>query len=118
MPSVENPEPAVEREPKSNIQFYSLMFVVIDGHLQAEEQSVDVRLGGDRKRVYVRWAVPVSGFEWDGRPYVGTDRTVQIAVLGPGAEYVINGQARCVWFAASHGVNTAVCARAIFEVLP
>lgn len=97
------------------LQLYSLLYVGIDGHLQAEETKVDVRFGSGKIRVYVRWAVPSVGLEWDGRDAVGTDKMFHIDVDGPGGEKVVSRNMRCVWFAVSHSVNHEAAARAIFE---
>ena len=116
--SIEKPIESVPDHLRTHMQLYSIMFAVIDGRLQAEEQSVDVRVGPDRRRVYVRWAVPQAGLEWDGCPYVGTDRTCRVQVLQGHGELVINEDMRCVWFAVSHSVNKEATARAIFECGP
>lgn len=98
-----------------NLRLYALMYLTVDGHLQVEEQKIDVRVGPDKTRVYVRWAVPEMGIEFDGRSHVGTGRTFDIGVIGPRGAYVANGPMRCVWFAAGHSVNECAQARAIFE---
>lgn len=95
------------------LQTYTTLFVAIDGSLQCEEQHVDVRYGPGKVRVYVRWAVPASGFEWDGREHAGTEREFQVVVFG--SDYIVKKQMRCVWFAVRHAVNEAATARAIFE---
>ena len=98
-----------------NLRLYSLMYLTIDGNLQTEEQKVEVRVGPEKSRVYARWAVPETGFEFDGRQHVGSGRTFDIGVIGAAGEYVIARPMSCVWFAIGHSVNTCACARAIFE---
>jgi hypothetical protein len=97
------------------IQIYSTMYIVIDGSLMTEEQSVDVRIGPSKTRVLMRCAVPSKGIEWDGREAVGTDREFSILVIGPKGEPVLARNMKCIWFAVSHSVNDAARARAVFE---
>jgi hypothetical protein len=99
------------------IRFYvDSLFLVIDGNVQSDETKVDVRYGGERTRVYVRWNVPTNGLEWDGRGKVGTARRFGIAVFGPKTgEAVLRSAMSLVWFAVGHRVGERVFARAIFE---
>jgi hypothetical protein len=94
---------------------YAELFVVINGYVQAEATSVDVRLGPDKYRVFVRSAVPEHGFEWDGRPYLGTEETARVNVFGPGSESIIHRDMKVTWFAVSHGVNREAMVRMVFE---
>jgi hypothetical protein len=96
------------------VQFFAVFFVVLDGSLQCFQQKVDVRLGPERHRVYVRWAVPTTRLEWDGAPFVGTDRPVRVVVFGA-SEHVIARDMQCRWFAVRHDVKDVAVARAIFE---
>jgi hypothetical protein len=99
----------------SLLAFYSPLYVAINGSLQMDAQRVDVRHGPDKSRVYVRWAVPTKGLEFDGADSVGTDRAFAVCVLGPGCEAVIARNMYCRWFALGHTVNQESVARAIFE---
>lgn len=108
-------EPAKPADRPSGLQMYALLFVTIDGQLQSQEQSVDVRHGADKVRVYVRWACPASGLEWDGSESVGSTRQFRVCVIGTGGEAVVDRNMRCTWFAVSHAVNDCATARAIFE---
>jgi hypothetical protein len=100
---------------RGNLCLYSLMYLTIDGSLQAEEQKVEVRIGPEKTRVYARWSVPEAGLEFDGRQYVGSDGTLDVGVIGAAGEYLVNRRMTCVWFAVGHSVDNCACARAIFE---
>jgi len=112
-------EAQVAEAAKEKLQVYSLLFVAIDGRLQAEEQKVDVRHSGKKTRVYVRWAVPASGLEFDPRNYHGArvpmaDRTFDVVVWGAN-DVVVRAAMRCTHFAVGHEVDRPARARAIFE---
>jgi hypothetical protein len=98
-----------------SLTFYTLLFVVVDGHLQAQEQKVDVRCNASRVRVYMRASVPARGLELDCRESVVSGRLYRVGVLGPAGEYVVVGDMRCTHFAIGHTVNKEACARYIFE---
>jgi hypothetical protein len=74
-----------------DVQFYMVLIAVVDGHLQAESQSVTWWSGIDRgrfvHRVTLQSAVPASGPEFDGRPYLGTDRTFTVGLIAGGKDY-------------------------------
>lgn len=106
-------DPAVSVTPPKGLVYYSLLFVIIDGSLQAEVQKVDARIGSDRTRVYLRCAVPTLGLELDGRNAIG--REFQVVVFGPGGEPIVGRDMTLRHFAISHEAGHAACARYVFE---
>jgi hypothetical protein len=106
---------------KLELRYYTVgLLIAIDGHLQAEECAVDVRYGPDATRVYVRWAIPSSGMEWDGRDQVGTTHRIVVYRNGGhgGTNDIMQARdMRCIWFACGHSVRGSreTIARAIFE---
>lgn len=102
--------------PKMTLQLYAMLFVVVDGTLQAEEQKVDYRCSAARIRVYMRAAVPQGGLEFDPRAAMLEDgRTHRVQVIAGGGELLVNRDMRCTHFAVGHAVNKEACARYIFE---
>jgi len=102
-----------DQRERTKISHYSLLFVVVDGQLQAEEQKVDVRVGPLKTRVYMRSAVPAAKLELDGRDRVG--ETFRVQVIGPGGESMVNADMQLRHFAVKHGVSEHAVARYVFE---
>lgn len=96
------------------LQLYALLYVCINGLLQADEQKVDVRFSGGKQRVYVRWAVPEEKLEWDGAPFLG--QMVHVGVCTSGGDTVIARDMRLIHWAVRHEVSSEAVARAIFEI--
>ena len=98
---------------------YSQIFVVIDGYLQAEEQSVRVSHGKNDEgqgviRLDMKSAVPAEGLEFDGAKHVGTDRLFTISLLvGNGSVY--QHRMKLVSFELTHSVEQPAAALACFE---
>jgi len=92
-----------------------MLYVSIDGHLQCEETKVDVRFGPEKVRCYVRWILPTTGFEFDGRRAVKEGQIHRIQVFG-GLGDVVRGNAKCIWFAVGQSSQGEwPHTRAIFE---
>lgn len=113
----------------ARLKFYSIMLTALNGHIQHEQQKVDVRQSGSKVRVYMRSAVSIDGIEFDGAPYLGTDKTVRVNVVrttrvpGPlndeefnSAESIVCRDMRLMHFAMSGSIDREpACARYIFE---
>ena len=68
----------------ASLRYYAGMLAVIDGRLQSEQTGANVFSGIEEgkilHRVTLDWAIPAEGFEFDGRPHLGTDRRFTVAV--------------------------------------
>jgi len=113
-PIQETPGAAAARK-WASLQLHAVLFAVIDGRLQAEEQRVDVRCSADRIRVYMRSAVPQGGLEFDATESIKTRRQHRVKVIGPRCDAIVRADMRCIHFAVGHAVNKEACARYIFE---
>jgi hypothetical protein len=96
-----------------NIVRFGMLFVAINGSLQAMEQKLDVRVSTERTRVYMRSAVPDSGLEFDPERQYGQEEH-EVCVLCPGGE-TIRRRMRLAHFALGHDVGKIAVARYIFE---
>lgn len=107
----------------ANTQLYSLLFVVANGTLLAEEQEVDVSRtanaqnvdtvakgfaglspGAPMVEIDVTNAMPQGGFEMDMGPYIAALTTLPVQVIGPGGT-TLKGDAFVISDAIRHGVN-------------
>lgn len=107
----------------SNVQLYALLFVVPNGTLLAEEQSIDVSRtsnsqavatvakgyagespGAAMIEVDVQSAIPSGGFEFDMGSKIAGLIPIDVQVLGPGGKST-NGKMFVVSDSIRHGVN-------------
>lgn len=60
---------------------YAMLVIAIDGKILEQEFFLDIASEVNQPtRITVRSFLPLSGIEWDPRPYLGSDRTVHAQV--------------------------------------
>lgn len=64
------------------VQFYANLLVALNGALQADTIGLSlVTTVGKDDELTVTSALPAKGMEFDPREYIGTDRTVDVAMI-------------------------------------